>query len=264
MFYHNIDPILVDLGFAQIRYYGLFYVIGFLFSYFYFRFLIRQKKIDIDYDELDSLFVYVILGLILGARLFYTIVYDPAYFLANPIKIFAVWQGGLSFHGGLIGMMIAAYIFAKRNRVDFLDLADTAVIPAALCLALGRIGNFINGELYGRITDVPWAVKFPGAEGFRHPSQLYESFKNIVIFSILSYFYFCKKKFPKGFFLWLFVTLYPLFRFFVEFYREPDQQLGFLIFNLTMGQLLSIIMFGIGIVMLFKTLNIKHKKKKDK
>ena len=201
---------------------------------------------------LDNLFFYVLLGMLIGARLVYVIIYDPSYYLGNPLDIFAVWKGGLSFHGGLIGIAVAALLFAKKNKISFYSIADAAVVPVPLCLALGRIGNFINGELYGRITSVPWAVYFSGVEGPRHPSQLYESVKNIIIFLIILYFF--RKKLKQGVLFWLFVTLYPLFRFFVEFFRQPDEQLGFIVLNLSMGQLLSILMFVFGATMLYKTL----------
>jgi len=162
----------------------------------------------------------------------------------------AVWHGGLSFHGGLIGAAIAGFIYTKKKKISFYDIADIIVMPLALGLALGRIGNFINGELYGRITNVPWAVKFPDAEGFRHPSQLYESIKNLIIFFAL--WVIKDKNLPKGFMFWLFVIMYSALRFMVEFFRHPDEQLGFIIGFLSMGQVLSIVMFVIGIFFFYK------------
>jgi len=156
----------------------------------------------------------------------------------------------LSFHGGLLGAVAAGIIFAKKRKIDFYELADIFVIPLALGLALGRLGNFINGELYGRITNVPWAVQFQDAEGFRHPSQIYESLKNLFIFAVL--WNVKDKKLPKGFLFWLFVTMYSFLRFVVEFFRQPDEQLGFFFGWLSMGQILSIIMFGIGFYFLHK------------
>src|SRR3989338_6692703 len=182
--------------------------------------------------------------------LFYVLVYNLKFYLANPLQIFAIWQGGLSFHGGLLGAIIAAIIFCRKKKINFYDLADITVIPLALGLALGRIGNFTNGELFGRITNVPWAVKFPDAEGFRHPSQIYESLKNFFIFSVL--WYGKNMKLPKGFMFWLFVIMYSALRFMVEFFRHQDEQLGFIIGFLSMGQVLSIVMFVIGIFFFYK------------
>jgi phosphatidylglycerol:prolipoprotein diacylglycerol transferase len=182
-------------------------------------------------------------ALIIGARLFEVFIYNPSYYLQNPAQIIAVWKGGLSFHGGLIGVIIAGYLFARKKKIKFLHLCDIFVVPLALAQVLGRIGNFINGELYGTITRLPWGMKFPGAEGFRHPSQLYEAAYNLVIFSFL--FIKRNKKQPAGYLLSYFLILYPIFRFFTEFVREPEVMIGFL----TMGQVLNIGMFigGIGL-----------------
>ena len=198
--------------------------------------------------------LYIIIGTVLGARTLYVVVYNLPFYLSNPFEIIAVWHGGLSFHGGLIGAVIAGFYFCKRKKIDFYEIADISVIPLALGLALGRLGNFINGELYGRITNVPWAVKFPDAEGFRHPSQIYESLKNLLIFFTL--WKLSDKKLPKGFIFWLFVVMYSALRFIVEFFRQPDEQLGFIGF-LTMGQVLSIVMFVIGIFFIYR---VSHKK----
>jgi phosphatidylglycerol:prolipoprotein diacylglycerol transferase len=249
MFIHNIDPVLLSIGPFEIRYYGLFYVIGFTIAYFLISHLAKKKEISLNKDDIADLLLYTMIGLILGARFFHVFVYNPSYYLANPSEIIAVWNGGLSFHGGLIGAVIAGAYFCKKKRVNFYELADIAVIPVALGLALGRIANFINGELYGRITDVPWAVKFPDAEGFRHPSQIYESFKNLLIFFTL--WTIKDKKLPKGFMFWLFIVMYSILRFIMEFFRQPTEY-GFIIGFLTMGQLLSIIMFLIGIFFIYK------------
>jgi phosphatidylglycerol:prolipoprotein diacylglycerol transferase len=192
----------------------------------------------------------VIVGVVLGARIFYVFVYNLPFYLNNPSQIIAIWNGGLSFHGGLIGAVIVALIFCKKKKIHFYELADIAVVPLALGLALGRLGNFTNGELYGRITNVPWAMKFQDAEGFRHPSQLYASFKDLVIFFTL--WVIKDKKMPKGFIFWLFVVMYSAFRFTVEFFRQPDEQLGFIIGFLSMGQILSIIMFLVGVVFIYR------------
>ncbi len=250
MFIHNLDPVLLSLGPFQIRYYGLFYVIGFLAAYFIVNYLARKKELPLSKDDVADFIIYTILGTVLGARLFYILFYNLPFYIENPFELIAIWHGGLSFHGGFIGAALAGFYFCKKKRIHFYDLADIMVIPVALGLALGRIGNFINGELYGRITDVSWAVKFPDAEGFRHPSQIYESIKNLMIFFTL--WSLKDKKLPKGFIFWLFITMYSALRFIVEFFREPDLQLGFILGPLTMGQVLSIIMFVVGAFFIYK------------
>ena len=250
MFIHNIDPVLWSFGPFQIRYYGLFFVLGFVIAYFLFNYLAKRKELSITKEDITDLFLYVIAGTILGARIFYVFVYNLTFYLDNPSEIIAIWHGGLSFHGALIGAVIAILIFTKKKKIGFYEIADLSVIPLALGLALGRLGNFTNGELYGRITDVPWAFRFPDAEGFRHPSQIYESFKNFTIF--LALWTIKDKKLPKGFMFWLFVVMYSALRFIVEFFRQPDPQVGFIIGFLTMGQVLSIVMFVVGVYFLRK------------
>ena len=263
MFYHNINPVLLELGPFQIRYYGLFYALGFVIAYFLLYYLAKRKELKLTKDDVAELLMYAVIGIVLGARLIYVFVYNPFFYLQNLSEIFAIWHGGLSFHGGLIGAIIAGYLFCKKKKIEFYDLADIAIIPVALALSLGRLGNFMNAELYGRITDVPWCVDYSKNQfvqnlpsGCRHPSQIYASIKNLTIFAIL---WFIKdKKLPKGFMFWSFVTLYGLFRTVVEFFRQPDEQIGFIFNYFTMGQLLSFPLFLIGLYMLCK-LNKKHK-----
>ncbi|MBW2977187.1 prolipoprotein diacylglyceryl transferase [Candidatus Woesearchaeota archaeon] len=250
MFVHSIDPVLLRLGPFEVRYYGLFFVLGFVMAYFIIGYLADKKKLGLKKEDVADFLLYIIIGTILGARIFYVLVYNLPFYLENPLEIIAVWHGGLSFHGGFIGAVIAVIYFCRKKKISFYELADIAVIPLALGLALGRIGNFINGELYGRITNVPWAVEFPGAEGFRHPSQIYESFKNLLIFFVL--WKIKDKKLPKGFLSWLFVVMYSALRFFVEFFRAPDEQIGFFFGFLTIGQVLSLVMFLVGTVFLYK------------
>ena len=250
MFVSNIDPILVSFGPFEIRYYGLFFVLGFVIAYFLLVHLAKRRELSLNKDDITDFLLYIIIGVVLGARIFYVFAYNLPFYLDNPVQIIAIWNGGLSFHGGIIGAAIAGFYFTKKKKVDFYELADIVVIPVALGLALGRLGNFTNGELYGRITDVPWSFKFPDAEGFRHPSQIYASFKNLLIFFTL--WTNKDKQLPKGFMFWLFVVMYSALRFTVEFFREPDPQLGFIIGWLTMGQILSIIMFVIGIFFIIR------------
>jgi len=249
MFYHNINPVLLNLGPFEIRYYGLIFVLGFLIGYFLLVYLAKQRKLDLTKDDLSDLLLYLLIGIVAGARLFYILFYNLKFYLSSPLDIFAFWHGGMSFHGGLAGGMIAVFLFCKKKKINVYDILDIAVIPAALGLAFGRIGNFLNGELYGRITNIPWAFDFGDGKP-RHPSQLYGSLKNFFIFGVL--WFLKEKKLPKGFLFWSFVTMYSALRFFVEFFREPDPQLGFIIFNLSMGQILSSIVFFIGIYFLFR------------
>ncbi len=236
MFYHNINPILLSIGPLEIRYYGLI----FLKKYTPAKKLFKQK------DHPETLLLYLIIFVIIFARLFEVIFYNPSHYISNPIEIFKLWKGGLSFHGGITGAAIAVWVFSKKYNYKFLKIADILSIPAALALALGRIANFINAELYGRLTSVPWAVKFPNIEGFRHPSQLYESAKNFFIFFILLIYN--KKEHKPGRTFALFLILYSILRFTIEFLREPELYLG----PFTMGQALSIPLFIIGIWIYYK------------
>lgn len=251
MFYNHINPTLLHIGPFEIRYYGIIFVLGFIIAYFLIYHLAKERKLKLNKDDAADLLFYLIVGVIIGSRLFLVLFYDLKYYLANPLEIFAIWHGGLSFHGGLVGAIIAGFFFTKKKKINFYDLADIIVIPLALGLCLGRIANFLNSELYGRITNLPWGVNFnyevvDGKHVFRHPSQLYESFKNLFIFFVL--WFLRNKKLPRGFLFWLFVTLYGLLRSLIEFVREPSVMIG----PLTMGQLLSIPMFIIGLIMLFK------------
>ena len=186
------------------------------------------------------------LGVVLGARLFEILFYNLSFYLEHPAELIAIWHGGLSFHGGLVGAVVSTWLFCKKKKIPLLHLCDYVVIPTALALALGRIGNFLNGELPGKITNVPWAVQFPGAEGFRHPSQLYESVKNLIIFAILLVN--VKKQHKNGYLFGLFLFWYGLLRFLVEYIREPETMVWFL----TMGQALSVPLIIVGLYFIKK------------
>ncbi len=244
MFYNNINPTLLKLGPFEIRYYGIIFALGFILAYFFIRYLVKQRNLNLTKDNTLDLLFYIIIGAVIGARLFEIIIYNPGYYIANPFEMIAIWHGGLSFHGGLVGALTTGYLYCRKKKINFYDLADIVVIPLAFGLFLGRIANFINGELVGRITDVPWCVKFKNYQGCRHPSQLYESLKNLLIFTTL--WFLKEKKLKKGIVFWSFILMYSTLRFFVEFFRAPDEQLGFII-GLTMGQWLNIIMFALGI-----------------
>jgi len=247
----HLDPILIDLGLIRVSWYGLMYVLGFLFSYLLVRYQLKRKDFGISKAEVDDLYFYLILGLIVGARLGYVFFYSLKMYLENPLEIPAFWHGGMSFHGGLIGVLTVGILFCWKNKKSFWKIADLIIVTAPIGLGLGRIGNFINGELYGRVTQVPWGMIFPqGGPLPRHPSQLYESaLEGGVLFLIL---WFVKdKKLPGGSLLAFFLFLYGVFRFFVEFVREPDPQLGFILGPFTMGQILSAFMTVGGMVLFF-------------
>ena len=248
MFELNINPVLVELGPVQIRYYGLVYALGFLLAFYILLRLARGKKIKhFDEDQAYDITLLLILGSILGARLFFELVYNFKDFIARPWEFFYFWHGGMSIHGGIIGGVLATYYFCKRKKIEFYDLADIIVIPLALMLGFGRIANFINGELVGTITNVPWAVKFPGYPGYRHPSQLYEAAKNFFIFGVLLWMR-SLKRLKRGTIFWSFIGLYGILRFLVTFYRVQD----YYIFGIGIGQWLSLAMVPIAAVMLYR------------
>jgi phosphatidylglycerol:prolipoprotein diacylglycerol transferase len=245
----DLDPILIDLGLIRLSWYGLMYVFGFLFSYLLVRYQMKRKDLGISKPEVDDLYFYSILGLIIGARLGYVLFYNLEMYLDHPLEIPAFWHGGMSFHGGLIGLLTVSILFCWTNKKSFWKIADLMIVTAPIGLGLGRIGNFINGELYGRVTQVPWGMIFPGGGPLpRHPSQLYESaLEGGVLFLIL---WFLKdKKLRHGSLLAIFLFFYGILRFFVEFVREPDPQLGFILGPFTMGQVLSAFMIAGGIIL---------------
>ncbi|MDZ7832036.1 MAG: prolipoprotein diacylglyceryl transferase [Desulfobacterales bacterium] len=245
----EIDPVAVEIGPLAVRWYGLMYVIGFAAALVLGTRRARRKDSPMTPAQFQDLAFYAMVGLVIGARLGYMIFYDSAALIRAPLEIIKVWHGGMSFHGGLLGIGVAGLVFAKRNDIHFLDLGDFVAPLAPPGLFAGRIGNFINAELWGRPSDVPWAMVFPGpAAGpfSRHPSQLYEALlEGAVLFFIL--WFFSRQPRPRGMVLGLFLLLYGLFRFLVEFFRQPDIQLGFVALDfLTMGQLLSLPMAIIG------------------
>jgi phosphatidylglycerol:prolipoprotein diacylglycerol transferase len=245
----DFNPILIDLGPIRVSWYGLMYVLGFLISYLLVRYQMKKKDFGISKPEVENLYFYLIIGLMVGARLGYVLFYDLKMYLSDPLEIFAIWHGGMSFHGGLIGVLIVGILFAWKNKKSFWRLADLIIVTVPIGLGLGRIGNFINGELYGRVTDVPWGMIFPkGGPLPRHPSQLYESaLEGGVLFLIL---WFMKdRRLPTGGLLALFLFFYGLFRFLVEFFREPDPHLGFILGPFTMGQILTFFMILGGIIL---------------
>lgn len=248
--YPHMSPEIVRIGPLAVRWYGVMYLIGFVSSYVLVAYQTRKKSPGLSREFLDSLYTFIVLGLIIGARLGYVLFYNPSFYIRNPLDIFAVWEGGMSFHGGLIGSVLAGIWCCKRSAKDPWRVADLVTATAPIGLGFGRLGNFINGELYGRVTDVPWAMVFPaGGPLPRHPSELYEFLlEGVVLFTLL---WMLKDRIrTAGVLTSLFITLYGVFRFVVEFFREPDPQLGFILGPFTMGQILSATMVLTGVSLL--------------
>ena len=245
----EIDPIAFSIGPLAVRWYGLMYLAGFAAGWWLGTRRIAQGLAPINRQQFDDLIFLAVLGVILGGRLGYVLFYKPAYYAAHPLEIFAVWQGGMSFHGGLLGVIAAMAFAARRHKVDFLRLMDFVAPLCPLGIAAGRLGNFINGELYGRVTDVPWGMVFRGAgDAPRHPSQLYQfALEGLALFVLL--WWFSSKPRPRGQVSALFLLGYGAFRFIAEFGREPDAFLGFLALGLTMGQWLSLPMIAGGLAL---------------
>jgi phosphatidylglycerol:prolipoprotein diacylglycerol transferase len=250
----EIDPIIFSLGPLHVRWYGLMYILGFIASYLLVRRQIEQFKYRQLAEHFENLNLVLILGVVIGGRLGYVFFYNFSYYIAHPLEIPATWSGGMSFHGACLTLLIGGWIFCRKNKLNFWKCADIYIATLPIGLGLGRIGNFINGELYGRVTDHSWGIVFPGGGPLpRHPSQLYESaLEGLVLFVILWSVHKKpwqnKKYFPHGSITALFLIIYGCFRIFVEIFREPDQQLGFLFGQLTMGQILSIFMVGSGLL----------------
>ena len=259
MFINNFDPVAIQIFSVEIRWYSLAYVIGILFGWFLSkRIFIKDPLLK---EKFDDYITYLIIGIIIGGRLGYVLLYNPNFYLNNLIDVFKIWQGGMSFHGGLVGVIAMSVLFAKKNGQDSYIYLDVVSIVAPIGIFFGRISNFINSELYGIETNLPWAVKFIQVDNlYRHPSQLYEAiFEGLILFIVLIYFR--KKGFMKipGLISGLFLIFYSFFRFIIEFVRVPDEQLGYIFFNLTMGQIVSFIFFLIGSYLVITKHEIKKK-----
>ena len=250
MFINNFDPVALEIFSLEIRWYSLAYIFGILFGWILAKKLFIQN-IDIK-NKFDDYLTYLILGIILGGRIGYILIYNLSFYINNPLDVFKIWQGGMSFHGGLIGVIFASIIFAKKNNQNPFLYMDIVALVAPVGLFFGRIANFINSELYGSITNVPWAVTFIQVDNLpRHPSQLYEALlEGLFLFLLLIYF---KNKFSNkpGVISGLFLIIYSTFRFFIEFYRVPDEQLGYIFLNLTMGQVVSLIFIISGVILFY-------------
>ncbi|OUR65772.1 prolipoprotein diacylglyceryl transferase [Methylophaga sp. 42_25_T18] len=249
MIYPQIDPVALSLGPLQIHWYGLMYLFGFVGAWFLGR--LRTERYGWTVTEVEDLLFYGAIGVIVGGRLGYVLFYDLPANLAHPLNVLKVWQGGMSFHGGLIGVLTAFWWFAKKTNRSFFTVSDFIAPLVPIGLLTGRIGNFINSELWGKVSDVPWAIVFPnGGPLARHPSQLYEAVLEGLVLFIILWLYSAKSK-PVGAISGLFLLGYGTFRFLVEFVRIPDPQYGYLAFNwLTMGQVLSLPMIVIGLYLI--------------
>ena len=252
MFINNLNPVALEIFSLKIHWYSLAYIFGIIFGWIYCKKkLIEDKKI---LDLFDGLINYLIIGIIVGGRAGYILIYNLDYYLENISEILMIWKGGMSFHGGLVGIVVSTFIYSKKNNVNAFIFLDLIALVAPIGIFLGRISNFINSELYGKESDIFWSVKFLAVdEIYRHPSQIYEAiFEGIVLFLILNYLYRKKVFINPGVISSIFLILYSVFRIIIEYFREPDIQLGYLIFNLTMGQIVSIIFLIFGIYLFFK------------
>ena len=251
MFINNFDPVAFQIMSFEIRWYSLAYILGIVIGWTLCK-KVFIKNSDIS-EKFDDYITYLIIGIILGGRLGYIIFYNFSYYSENILDIFKIWQGGMSFHGGLLGVIASSYIFAKKNNQNIFSYLDQVSLVAPIGIFFGRLANFINSELYGTTTDVPWSVIFIKVDNLsRHPSQLYEAIlEGIILFLILIYF--INKNYLKkpGLISGLFLIYYSLFRFFVDFFRVPDEQLGYLILDLTMCQIISLLFAATGIILFY-------------
>ena len=251
----SIDPVILSIGALDIRWYSLSYIMAFVIGSFLIKKFNKEFSNSISNKEIDNFFLWAILGVIIGGRLGYVIFYQTNIFVLDPLHIFKIWKGGMSFHGGLAGMILSIYFFCKKNKLSFFYLADLVSLVAPIGLFFGRIANFINTELYGRITDFPFAVIYPSIDEFpRHPSQLYESFfEGFLLFTILLYYFYKKKENELiGKISGLFLLLYSIFRFSIEYLREPDAHLGLFFGYFSMGQFLCVPLFIFGVLIFIK------------
>jgi phosphatidylglycerol:prolipoprotein diacylglycerol transferase len=251
MFINNFDPVAFQILSFEIRWYSLAYILGIIIGWILCK-KIFIKNLDIN-QKFDDYITYLIIGIIIGGRLGYVLFYNFNYYINNILDIFKIWQGGMSFHGGLLGIIIASILFAKKNNQDLFVYTDLVSLVAPIGIFFGRLANFINSELYGKVTEVPWAVTFVQVDNLsRHPSQLYEAiFEGIILFILLLYFRSKNFLAKPGLISGLFLIFYSVFRFCIEFFRVPDEQIGYLIFNLSMGQIISLVFIMIGTIVFY-------------
>ena len=250
MFINNFDPVAFEIFSLEIRWYSLSYIFGLVFGWYFAKNKLIKDNAQREY--FDDYITYLIISIILGGRLGYVIIYDPIYFISNPVEIIKIWQGGMSFHGALIGIIIGTHLFCKNKNQNIFSYLDVVAVCSPIGIFLGRISNFINSELYGIETNVPWSVKFIKIDDLnRHPSQIYEAiFEGVLLFIILRMLFNRLRNTP-GIISGYFLILYSFFRFVIEFFREPDQQLGYLFFNLSMGQIISCLALTSGLIIIY-------------
>ena len=260
MIVHNFSPILIDLGLFQIRWYSIAYILGIIIGWVYAARIIKKTH-DVKYNFkpidkslLDDLVIFLVLGIIFGGRLGYVLFYNFEYYSQNLAEIFKLWQGGMSFHGGLLGVIFTIYIFSKKREINFFKFSDIIACVAPIGIFLGRVANFINGELYGKISTLPWAVIFPnGGDVSRHPSQIYEAIlEGIFLFILINFLAFKKSLiFKPGYISGSFLIFYSILRIFSEIFREPDKHIGYILNSFSMGVLLSIFTLIAGFIIIF-------------
>ena len=251
MFINNFDPVAFQIFSLEIRWYSLAYIAGILLGWLY----CKKKLIkdEILLNLFDDFITYLIVGVILGGRIGYVLFYNLSYYLKNPYEIFMVWNGGMSFHGGLLGVILATLIFSKKHKLNHFLILDLVALTSPIGIFFGRIANFINSELYGRETDVPWSVKFLIIDNTsRHPSQIYEAIsEGLILFLLLGYLSRQNNLKKPGLMSGLFLIFYSIFRFMSEFFRSPDPQIGYMALNLTLGQYISFIFLVFGGILFF-------------
>ena len=254
MWVNTLNPVIFELGPLEVRWYGVAYLLGALFAYWALISAQKKGKIALSKNEISDLISWLVLGVLIGSRLFYVLFYNPLYFVEQPWKIIAVWEGGMSFHGGFVGIVVAAYLFCKRKSMPLIHLADILSAPLMAALALGRVANFINGELWGRPSNAAWCVVFPAADDIcRHPYQLYDGMKRFILAVWL--YYLGRGEYPTGFVFWNLVFFEGLGRFVLDFWKEvgPHVQEPLVLF-LTPGQWMSLAMVAVSGWFLFKHL----------
>ena len=254
----DFDPVALDLGFLQVHWYGIMYLIGFIAAIWLGRISANRSGGLWNKDEVADLIFYGAIGVIVGGRLGYVLFYNFPSFLESPLRLFYIWEGGMSFHGGLIGVLTAMWLYARKTERSFFTVTDFLAPLVPLGIAAGRFGNYINQELWGRTTDLPWGVVFTNGGSLpRHPSQLYEGFLEGILLFLILWFVGASKKQKTGFVSGLFLVFYALFRILVEFVREPDAHIGYLAFDwLTMGQVLSLPLLLFGVLLLWRPAKI--------
>ena len=258
MLTNNFDPVAIEIFSLEIRWYSLAYITGILIGWYLAKRFFVNSNIK---GKFDDYITYVIIGLIFGGRLGYVLFYNFEYYLNNIFDIFKIWQGGMSFHGGVIGIILSSIIFSKKNNHNVFEYLDVIAIVSPIGIFFGRIANFINSELYGHETSLPWGVQFIQIDNlYRHPSQIYEAILEGFVLFLLLIFFKRKNEFNKpGVLSSLFLIFYSIFRFFTEYLRVPDKQIGYLFLELTMGQLMSIVFFIIGLLLYYFIICVKKK-----